>query len=322
MCSVSMLLFLLITSVTRGYVIMPGVMSNLALNFQISSDFTIEQQNTIQAAINTWNSYGAAMSLTKLSKVPYILGDKINSIIVDRTISSADSVLQSLYVSNNQWLINEVDMRVNIDKMSDQDTLYSAIIHEFGHALGLFHSEDKSSIMGNALSLDTKTNLLTVPSRWKMTGDDLLGFYVASARKDPLLTMASKPAASTSLPFTLPPSTAPLPFTPPPSTAPLPFTPPPTTAPLPFALPPTTAPLPFALPPFQPSQALPSQQFQPSQVLPSQTLQPPAFGGFPMYPSMSAQGFQPFGQFGSPSNYLNTNTEYRPGLFDTLNQRK
>lgn len=75
--------------------------------------------------------------------------------------------------NGKDWLLT--DCNISIKKNLHINTCYNIMLHEIGHCFGLDHSDDKHSIMGSHVSINSEGNVIAhnkVYYNW----DDFLGF--------------------------------------------------------------------------------------------------------------------------------------------------
>jgi hypothetical protein len=143
-----------------------------------------------QKDINYWNSVGGAPKdqYEQLEKRRLLLNNQVKNINdINTKLNTTTADLNSLVVSLNslnkdinqkigtfntvstsnglefqegEYVSDQNGKRINIYQYSNETKLIRVLAHEFGHALGLDHVEDKKAIM-NAYNLDHSTDLST-----------------------------------------------------------------------------------------------------------------------------------------------------------------
>lgn len=171
----TLIVFLSFITNIMGYVTIPGLKFINSLDFEVSKDFTEDQMGLLNHATTEWlkNGVGFKLEQATTNELPYER-DGRNVIIISEDLTSADSVIYGTYLSDNSWLISEVDMRINLNNIIDRTSFYNAMLHEFGHAAGLFHSENPNSVMGSGLTMTPE--MKTVESApFEISDDDIAG---------------------------------------------------------------------------------------------------------------------------------------------------
>lgn len=161
-------------NISMSYVVVPGLKYTNSLDFVVSDEFNTKQYNLIKEAGRKWLFQGVGFSFKREPQTYQLERDGVSTITLSTDLRAADAVIYGTYLADNHWFISEVDIRVNTDNIIDDSSFYNAILHELGHASGLFHSKDKNSVMGASLSMTP--NGKTIPmGKFEITQDDING---------------------------------------------------------------------------------------------------------------------------------------------------
>ena len=168
---------------------------NAPIHYSINTDGTHDLSaeavdNAINQAANAWNNNKTQMIFdgeTKKTGADY--SDGVQSIVFKDNWTEDPSVLAITYTwSTEDGEIVHFDMEINAEDHewsttgdSDKQDLMNAITHEFGHAIGLDHSQDTNATMA-------PDSLVGETSKRDLNSDDLAGYehiYSATNTNDP-----------------------------------------------------------------------------------------------------------------------------------------